>query len=391
MPIEYNNNGIIIQNLTEILDERESSLQTDDGFSSDFNIRGDSAVGNLEYTDAVREQEIQELIQYLANQMNVETTEGVFLDYIASRNFITRESATYTVIPITVTGTANLTVEAFKLTIKDQNTDRLYVNRSSFTIGSDGTVDVDFSCTDFGSISANSGSTYIISTPVIGVTSIEYKSGGSTSVGSNTETDAEFRARRDLLLDLLATSTTSSIKSAVLNTSGVTHCSVTENDTMSAVDSIPAKSFETIVLGGDNTSIAQAILSKKPCGIQAYGTTNVSITDEDGDSFNIGFTRPSDIAIEMRTTVKVVSTQPVEWENAVKQAIVDKFNTLYGPNNDIFAFNFYCVLDSYDEIENVTQLEVQKVIDSNLWNNTVSIGKRERGTLSIDDITITQV
>lgn len=390
MPIEHDNTGITIQNLTEILDEREAYLQTDDGFGSDFVIKGDSPTGNLQYADASREQELQELVQYLANQMNVETAEGVFLDYIAFRNFVTRQSATYTVIPITVTGTANLTVEAFKLTILDQNTDRLYVNRESFTIGTGGTIDVNFSCTDFGPVSASSTSTYVISTPVLGVTAIEYKSGGVTTVGSNTETDAEFRARRDLLLDLLATSTTSSIRSAVLEVSGVTHCSVTENDTMSTVDTIPAKAFEAVVLGGDDTEVAQAILSKKPAGIQAYGTTVESVTDADEDTFDIGFTRPSEVPIEMRITVKVTSSQPTEWEDAVKSAIVTQFESLYGPSNDIFAFNFYSILDSYSEIENVTQLEIQKVIDSALWNNTVAIGKREYGSLSVDDITITQ-
>lgn len=390
MPIEYDENGITIQNLTEILDERENSLQSDELFGTDYIITGDSAVGNLQYADADRELALQELALYLASQMNVDTAEGVFLDYIAFRSFITRQPASYTTIPVTITGTANLTVEAFKLVIKDNSTDRLYTNRSSFTIGLSGTVDIIMSCTDLGPVTANSGSTYTVSTPVLGVTTALYKVGGETVVGSNVETDAEFRARRELSLDLLATSTKSSIKSAVSEVSGVTNVYVIENDTNATVDTVPAKAFEVVVMGGDNTEVAQAILSKKPAGIQAYGVITVDVEDEDGDTFNIGFTRPSEVALEMRITIDVESTQPTEWLNTVKQELVNKLNTLNNPNQNIYAFNYYSVLDDKTEVINVSQLQIQKEIDSNLWSDIVIIGKREFAILDVANIAITQ-
>ena len=63
-----------------------------------------------------------------------------------------------------------------------------------------------------------------------------------------------------------------SIKANVSEVDGVSYLEVYENDTVSTVDTIPAKAFEVVVQGGTDTDIAQAILEKKPAGIQAYGT-----------------------------------------------------------------------------------------------------------------------
>lgn len=389
MTIQFDSTGIISQNLTEILNERESSLRTFLG--QDFVVSGDSIVGNIQLADADRELAIQELIVYLAIQMNPDTAEGIFLDFICALNNIYRLAPQYTTIPITVTGTAGVGVISGALTIVDETTDEYYTNSSAFTIGSGGTVDVAFQATSYGSILASSSSTYTIKTPLSGITAIAYTSGGSTSVGSYTETDSELRARREYLLDLVATSTKASIKSAVLNVTGVDFCQVYENDTAVTVDGIPTKAFETVVQGGADEDIALAILTKKATGIQAFGTTIEAVADEYGDSFNIGFTRATEVPIEARITLLVTSTQTTDWEDEVKQALVDKFIQLYTVGQDIYVYNLYCVLNSYAQIINTNVFEIEKEIDSSLWSNTVDILPREVATLIVDNIVITQV
>ena len=60
---------------------------------------------------------------------------------------------------------------------------------------------------------------------------------------------------------------------------------------------LPGKSFEIIAQGGDDLSIAQAILSSKPGGMLAYGETVVTTFDNLGNSYNIGFSRPVPVPI----------------------------------------------------------------------------------------------
>jgi uncharacterized phage protein gp47/JayE len=59
----------------------------------------------------------------------------------------------------------------------------------------------------------------------------------------------------------------------------------------------PGKSFEIVVSGGDDQVIATTIFNSKPAGIQAYGNTNVTVQDVALNTYNIGFSRPSQVPI----------------------------------------------------------------------------------------------
>jgi hypothetical protein len=69
MTIQYDSSGIITQNLSEILAERETALQPVMG--EDFVVDKTTPVGNMELADSDRELSIQELIAWLfPNQMD---------------------------------------------------------------------------------------------------------------------------------------------------------------------------------------------------------------------------------------------------------------------------------------------------------------------------------
>ena len=84
MGIQFDSNGITIQNLSEILDERENTLRPTIG--NDFVISGESTIANLQAVDADREVDIQELLLYVANQLDPDQAEGIWLDYICALN-----------------------------------------------------------------------------------------------------------------------------------------------------------------------------------------------------------------------------------------------------------------------------------------------------------------
>lgn len=67
--------------------------------------------------------------------------------------------------------------------------------------------------------------------------------------------------------------------------------------TISVVFGRPGHSFEIVAAGGLDDSIAKAILGSGPAGIQPYGSTIVQELDTFGNLYNIGFSRPSEVAI----------------------------------------------------------------------------------------------
>lgn len=387
MSIQYDSNGLIIQNLTEILDEREGVCRSFLG--DDFVIAGESAVGNLQAVDADRELAIQELLLYIAMQLDPDQAEGIWLDFICALNNISRYTATKSTIPITVTGTAGTTKNAGEITIVDERTDEYYINQSAFAIGEDGTVNITCQATSYGEITALPTSTFSLKTPSIGISSVAYNTEGTATVGRDTETDEELRARREDAVSYTASSILSSIKASVSQISDVTYINAYENDTMNTVDTLPPKSFEIVVKGGDEDEIANAIFGKKPAGIQAYGTTVKTITDDDGNNFSIGFTRPSEIAVDYLIEFISDTVQTDEWKEDLRAELYEAFEDLYNVGDSIYAYNLYYVLNAHPEIKNVTSFKIKKHTDSE-WADYITIGKRELATLNTENITITQ-
>lgn len=387
--IQYDQNGLIIQSLLDILSERENRCQAI--FGDDFYISGESAVANLQSADADRELAIQEALLYFASQLDPDQAEGIWLDYICALNNITRYQPTKSTIPITVTGTPGTTKNANEVIIVDEATDEYYVNMSDFELDENGKVNVQFQATSWGDIVALSSNDFSLKTPTIGVTDVEYNTDGEATIGRNAETDEELRARRNETVSFTASSILSSIKATVIQIEGVKYITVYENDTMGEVDGIPAKAFEVVADGGDEDKIIAAILSKKPAGIQAFGTITKTISDDDGNAFEVGFTRPTKQPIDIQLRFVSDTAQTDEWKNDLKVEILKAFNSMYAVGDNVYVYNLYYILNNHPEIKNVTEFKVKlHSAAESAYSDTVTIGKKELATLADSNINISQ-
>lgn len=387
--IQYDSNGLVIQSLLDILSERESACKTI--FGDDFYISGESAVAGLQSSDADRELAIQELLLYIASQLDPDQAEGIWLDYICALNNITRYQATKSTIPITVTGTPGTIKNSNDVIIVDEATDEYYVNMSDFELDEDGKANVQFQATSWGDIVALSSNNFSLKTPTIGITAVEYNTDGEVTIGRNTETDEELRDRRNETVSFTATSILSSIKAVVIQIDGVKYITVYENDTMDEVDGIPAKAFEVVADGGDEDEIIAAILSKKPAGIQAYGNITKTVSDEDGNAFEIGFTRPTKQPIDIQLKFVSDSIQTDEWKSDLKVELLKAFNNLYTVGDNVYIYNLYYILNNHPEIKNVTEFKVKlHSAAESAYSDTVTIGKKELATLADSNINISQ-
>lgn len=104
------------------------------------------------------------------------------------------------------------------------------------------------------------------------------------------ESDAAFRIRRIQELPAQGATTEPAIRAALSKVEGMLAVRVISNRTMTTIDGRPPKSVESIVLGDATVAdIAAAIWSKLPAGIEPYGTSTTTLTDEEGNSQTIGY------------------------------------------------------------------------------------------------------
>jgi len=228
-----------------------------------------------------------------------------------------------------------------------------------------------------------------------GVSSVTNASAFNT--GRDLETDSEFRARIVDVLQQPGTSTGSGIRNAVLALDETISVSVTENESdVTDSEGRPPHSFEVYVFDDNNepdANIAQAILDAKPAGIQTYGSTTQAVVDSQGVSYNIRFTRPTEVPIYVianitgNTDASEGALYPSNGDDLVAAAILAYGLTRRTPNLDIIRAG----------IESQIMRSVVGVLDYEVFIGTspapsgqtnISIGAGEVSAFSLVNISV---
>lgn len=197
-----------------------------------------------------------------------------------------------------------------------------------------------------------------IDTPVtgwIGVNNV-----ADAVLGTDIETDAAFRIRREALIRVTGKATLEAVRAALLNVAGVTEAIVFENTALVTVGGIPGKAFEAVVLGGTEVAIAQSLFDTKPLGIQAFGTDiSELIVDSQGTSHTIEASRPDPMEIFIDVTVTVDGNYPLDGDAQVAQALKDLGDALQIGDDVIFK-KFECEPFDISGVVDITLFEIDK-------------------------------
>lgn len=186
---------------------------------------------------------------------------------------------------------------------------------------------VDCTATETGPIIAEAGTLVVIDTPVSGLTSVLNVT--DAIVGRNVESDSDYRLRRSQELQIAGAGTVEAIRAKLLTVEGVTAVIVFENDSeIVDPDGRSPKSFEAVVEGAEDQAIADQLWLVKPAGIRTLGTESVEITDSQGQTHNIRFSRPTALLIYIEIDLTVDETFPANGEASVRQALIDAGNAL---------------------------------------------------------------
>lgn len=282
----------------DILADMQSRAKTN--FGDNVVVDTNKPLGKFLDINAWGLAEAWEVLEDLYTSISVETAEDAALDVVVKYKDLTRIIASAATGTIRITGTSGTLISTGFMVGKDDNT--TYSTTVDGTIGSTGYIDLPIVCNYQGSRgNAEIGEISQIVTPLFGVTSVSNQA--IITNGYDNETDPELRQRYYATVGSI--SNVETINVAVSKVEGVVSSFVIENTTMDTVDGIPPKSFVVYAYGGDNQKIADAIFSSKAAGIQAYGDVTVTVYDENGNPYTIGFMRPTAIQIDVEVTLTV--------------------------------------------------------------------------------------
>lgn len=206
-----------------------------------------------------------------------------------------------------------------------------------------------------GEINAYANTLTVIETPISGWDSFNNPS--DIDPGTDTETDAALRLRRDQTLATAGASTVDSIRARLLEIEEVTEARVFENDDdVTDAYGRPAHSIECVVQDGADQDIVDSIWATKAAGIQTYGSESGTAADSMGFNHTVYFSRPTEIDIYVIVNLTVdADVYPTGGDSAVAQAIVDYANENFNIGDDVIYTKLYAPIH---EIEGILQVEL---------------------------------
>lgn len=292
----------------------------------------------------------------------VSTSEGVSLDRLSKRIGLSRNRARQSEGEVTFVGDEDTIIEeGFRVSTPDGIE---FETIEEVTIPVSGEVNVEIISLLLGeNTNVAAGRITEIVNPIAGLDSVT--NAVATAGGADVETDAEFRLRYERSINRIGSSTSASIESTILSVDGVTDARVRENDNITVVGGLPAKSIAPIVAGGTDSDVALAILETKAGGIESFGDTTITIEDSRGVEFSIGFTRPAQILIDISITLTTDANYPGDGNEQIEDAITEYINSL-GIGQDVI----YTKLVSFCHVVNGV-LDVNLTVNATTANITI--------------------
>ena len=198
-------------------------------------------------------------------------------------------------------------------------------------------VDVTVTAETAGEVQAPAGTLTVIETPISGWDTVSNSL--DIDVGSDVETDQSLKLRRLSEIAIAGKATLEAIRSSLLAITEVTAVVVFENNsTLTDINGRPPHSLDIVVENGDSSEIALTIFNTVAAGIQTIGLVTELVTDSQGFSHTIKYSRPDDILIYLDIDLTVDSNLfPVDGA-ALVEALVVSFGDSVGIGNDIIVY-----------------------------------------------------
>lgn len=317
--------GVIVPDTSVLLNSVQDEFK--DALGNDLVVTPDTPQGVLIAAETTARDAVVRNNAALANQINPNIAGGVFLDAIGALTGLERDKGTRSrIIGVTLTGVASTVIPSgvqAKTTLGD-----LFESTDAVVLDSGGMATVNFQSVELGPIGAPIESLNQIITSVLGWENV--LNPNAAILGTSEQSDQSYRSKRRQTLALQGVSLPEAITSALYDVPEVRSLAFRENvaavsKTIDGVTLVP-KSIYVCVDGGDEEEVAIALLENKSGGCDWNGdTTLVVIEPSSGQPYEVKFSRPDEISILVKATVKA-DTSILDPQTIVRNAILDYAN-----------------------------------------------------------------
>lgn len=345
--------GFIVKPLADIKAELEENFRAT--FGDEIDVSAQSVFGMLIGIFAFLLSEVWLLGGAIYSAMYPDSATGVQQDNIAAITGTARKPPTLSKATVTAFGSAGTALAAGRV-ISVNGTGIKFETTIDATIGDTGQVDIPVQAQQSGPKTAPAGTLTVVETPVAGWDTVT--NALDAEPGTDLEADVVLRIRREQELRSQGNAAHEAIRQKLLLVSGVTNCIVFENETDTTdADGIGPHGIEVLVSGGTDAAIRAAIFAAKASGIKTYGTVSGTVTDAEGNSHTIKFTRPTDTPVYVVINLTKNGDWPSDGVSQVQAAVVLKGdNRTVG--DDVITSSLYAPVFSVSGVVDVTDLFV---------------------------------
>lgn len=331
--------GIQIETFQEIVTNIINGTANTPGltqiYGTDINVASNSPDGQMVNIYALSKVDILNLCVAIYNSMDPDQAVGIALDRIAQISGLTRKPGTYTRVAINVVTNQSVNLNGMDtstpFTIQDANGNLFYLIASASLTS--GTTSLNFQSASIGFVQVLANTLTTPVTIVAGVVSVNNPS-VPYQIGTNQETDSNFRLRRQASTAFPAQSSLKALYSGLNSLVNVTQAAVYENTTNAVdADGIPAHGIWVVMNGGVNADIGNAIYTYRNLGIPMKGTQTYVVTQVDGSTITMKYDNVVDENLYLEATLVSITGTAID-RTAIKAALVTNYILgIYEPAN----------------------------------------------------------
>jgi uncharacterized phage protein gp47/JayE len=364
--ITYSATGLVIPTESQVLTGALADQAA--AFGADINPGLTTPQGQIAMSTTAIVSQKNGDIAYVLNQFNPLTNSGRWQDAIGQIYFQKRIAAQATVVNCLCSGGAGVVIPEGSI-VQDES-GNLYASNVSATIGSGGTVTIEFQNQVAGPIACPANTVTTIYQAQPGWDSVNNPTAGA--VGQNVETAIQFESRRQATVAKNSINMNQSLRGTLLDVAGVVDAYVIDNYQAYAVVvggvTLPANSLYICVSGGAESDIAEAIWLKKPPGIPMTGNTSYVVSDDSSGyvmpypQYTITYQVPYSLSINAIVTLKNNTSVPSNVVALIDAALATAFTSGFGGIAQIgatlYASSFYAAISGLGNWVEIIDIEL---------------------------------
>jgi hypothetical protein len=378
--MEFNPSGLTVRTFEEILAEKVAQYQAI--YGNDINIAQNTPDGQRIGLEANALLDLELFAQWLYGNMDVDNASGQALNSLAKISGLTRKPASRSFATVEITTDRALTILENWEAKDDFN--RIWYSKNEINLNT-GTTAITLHSKTWGAIVAGIGEINAQNHIILGITNINNPT--PATIGSDEESDADLRKRRNASVANPAFSTIGELYSGLANLAGVTDLKIYENST-SSLDTelnLNPHSLWVIIDGGVIADIAEIMAISKTAGCGLKGNIIGEYVEQVSPSISYTHQMRFDRSINKNFEVAfTVQSTNGGLDIAIFDALKD---IIFDIGNDVNITSLYAFIYALRD-----DIFISNLVAKNGGNDYTSIAPVEPfERFKIDTLTITEV